>query len=131
MEIARDRGLSTGNVSTAEITDATPAGPSSHISQRGCQGPNDTRTACPTETKAAGGLGSIAEQQADARFDVVLGGGRARYQQPLEAGGTRNVIDYATQDRGYKYVATEAELNAVTSLAPGRAPARPVPRRAT
>ena len=119
MEIARDRGLSTGNVSTAEITDATPAGPSAHISQRGCQGPNDTRTSCPTETKAAGGLGSIAEQQADARFDVVLGGGRARYLQPLEAGGTRNVIDYATQDRGYKYVATEAEMNAVSSLAPG------------
>ena len=45
MEIARDRGLATGNVSTAEITDATPAGPSSHISQRGCQGPNDTRAA--------------------------------------------------------------------------------------
>jgi alkaline phosphatase len=120
MEIARNRGLSTGNVSTAEITDATPAGPSSHISQRGCQGPNDTRTACPTETKAAGGLGSIAEQQADERFDVVLGGGRARYAQPLEAGGTKTVIDYATQDRGYKYVATEAELNSVTSLAPGQ-----------
>ena len=49
----------------------------------------------------------------------MLGGGRARYQQPLEAGGTRNVIDYATQDRGYKYVATEAEMNAVSSLAPG------------
>ena len=99
MEIARDRGLATGNVSTAEITDATPAGPSSHISQRGCQGPNDTRSACPTETKAAGGLGSIAEQQADEQFDVVLGGGRARYAQPLDAGGTRNVIDYATRTR--------------------------------
>src|SRR6478609_6229192 len=120
MEIARDRGMATGNVSTAEITDATPAGPSSHISQRGCQGPNDTRTACPTETKAAGGLGSIAEQQADEKFDVVLGGGRARYAQPLDAGGTKTVIDYATQDRGYKYVATEDEMNAVTSLAPGQ-----------
>ncbi len=120
MEIARDRGQATGNVSTAEITDATPAGPSSHISQRGCQGPTDTRSLCPLETKAAGGLGSIAEQQADERFDVVLGGGRARYAQPLEAGGTKNVIDYATQDRGYKYVATEADMNAVTSLAPGQ-----------
>ena len=118
MEIARDRGMATGNVSTAEITDATPAGPSSHISQRGCQGPNDTRTACPTETKAAGGLGSIAEQQADEKFDVVLGGGRARYAQPLEAGGTKNVIDYA-KEKGYKYVATEDELNAVTSLGSG------------
>src|SRR6478609_4138387 len=120
MEIAKQRGLSTGNVSTAEITDATPAGPSAHISQRGCQGPNDTRAACPTETKAAGGLGSIAEQQADNQFDVVLGGGRARYAQPLTAGGTKNVIDYAVQDKGYKYVATEAELNGVTSLAPGQ-----------
>src|SRR6478735_1489979 len=120
MEIARDRGQATGNVSTAEITDATPAGPSSHISQRGCQGPNDTRAACPTETKAAGGLGSIAEQQADERFDVVLGGGRARYAQPLTAGGTKNVIDYAVQDKGYQYDATESELNAVTALAPGQ-----------
>ena len=118
MEIARDRGMATGNVSTAEITDATPAGPSSHISQRGCQGPNDTRTACPTETKAAGGLGSIAEQQADEKFDVVLGGGRARYAQPLDAGGTKNVIDYA-KEKGYKYVATKDELNAVTSLGAG------------
>src|SRR3954447_20345742 len=118
MEIARDRGMATGNVSTAEITDATPAGPSSHISQRGCQGPNDTRSACPTETKAAGGLGSIAEQQADAKFDVVLGGGRARYSQPLDAGGTKNVIDYA-KEKGYKYVATEAEMNGVTSLGSG------------
>jgi alkaline phosphatase len=118
MEIARDRGMATGNVSTAEITDATPAGPSSHISQRGCQGPNDTRTACPTETKAAGGLGSIAEQQADEKFDVVLGGGRDRYLQPLDAGGTKNVIDYA-KEKGYKYVATEDELNAVSSLGSG------------
>src|SRR6478735_8745565 len=115
MEIARDRGLATGNVSTAEITDATPAGPSSHISQRAARVPNDTRTTCPAETKAAGGLGSIAEQQADEKFDVVLGGGRARYAQPLEAGGTKNVIDYA-KEKGYKYVATKDELNAVTSL---------------
>jgi alkaline phosphatase len=118
MEIARDRGLATGNVSTAEITDATPAGPSSHISQRGCQGPNDTRAACASETKAAGGLGSIAEQQADEQFDVVLGGGRDRYLQPLDAGGTKNVIDYA-KEKGYKYVATEDELNAVTALGSG------------
>ena len=44
------------------------------------------------------------------------------------AGGTKNVIDYAVQDKGYKYVATEAELNAVTALAPGERAARPVPR---
>ena len=95
MEIARDAGKATGNVSTAEITDATPAAPSSHISQRACQGPADTRTTCPTEAKTAGGLGSIAEQQVDQGFDVFLGGGRNRFTQALAAGGSETVVDYA------------------------------------
>jgi alkaline phosphatase len=117
MELARDAGRATGNVSTAEITDATPAAPSSHISQRACQGPADTRTTCPTEAKTAAtpGLGSIAEQQADEGFDVVLGGGRARYQQSLAAGGSTNVLDYA-ETKGYQYVSDKAALDGVTSL---------------
>lgn len=120
MEIARDRGKATGNVSTAEITDATPAGPSAHISQRACQGPDDTRKTCPTEAKENGGLGSIAEQQADAGFDVVLGGGRSRYAQPLLAGGTTNVLDYA-RGKGYtQQPATADDLAKVTSLRQGK-----------
>ena len=116
MELARNAGKATGNVSTAEITDATPAAPSSHISQRACQGPNDTRTTCPTEAKTAAqpGLGSIAEQQVDAGFDLYLGGGRSRYTQPLTAGGTTNVIDYA-RSKGYTYVDTKQALAGVTS----------------
>jgi len=112
LEIARKQGKKTGNVSTAEITDATPAALNSHISLRGCQGPNDTRTTCPTETKAAGGLGSIAEQTVDTRPDVVLGGGRNRWLQPLAAGGTTNVIDYA-KSTGYQYVENASQLEAV------------------
>src|SRR4051812_19793284 len=77
-EFAQREGKRTGNVSTAEITDATPAVLDSHISLRGCQGPKDM-TACPQETKAAGGLGSIAEQTVDHSVDVVLGGGRHRF----------------------------------------------------
>jgi len=121
LEIARDAGKSTGNVSTAEITDATPAAPSAHISQRACQGPADTRTTCPSEAKTAAtpGLGSIAEQQVDNGFDVVLGGGRARYQQTLTAAGPTTVLDYAAT-KGYTYVQDTAGLNAVTSLAPGQ-----------
>jgi alkaline phosphatase len=121
MEIARDRGKATGNVSTAEITDATPAAPSSHISQRACQGPADTRTTCPTEAKtaAAPGLGSIAEQQVDQGFDVYLGGGRSRYQQKLAEGGTDDVIAYA-QSKGYDYVATNRELAAIDDLSGGK-----------
>ena len=47
LELAQERGMRTGDVSTAEITDATPAVMASHISLRGCQGPADTRTTCP------------------------------------------------------------------------------------
>jgi len=115
-EIADRRGMRVGNVSTAEITDATPAAPSSHISQRACQGPNDTRSICPSEAKGKGGLGSIAEQQVDHLLDVNLGGGRNRYLQALDAGGT--VIDYA-KAKGYRYVETASDLGAITSLNKG------------
>jgi alkaline phosphatase len=116
-EIADKRGMRVGNVSTAEITDATPAAPSSHISQRACQGPADTRTICASEAKGAGGLGSIAEQQVDHLLDVNLGGGRNRYLQTLDS-STKTVVDYA-QTKGYRYVQTAAELNAVSSLSKG------------
>ncbi len=116
-EIADRRGMRVGNVSTAEITDATPAAPSSHISQRACQGPADTRTICSTEAKGAGGLGSIAEQQIDHLLDVNLGGGRNRFLQTLD-GNTDTVIDYA-KDEGYRYVETATDLDAVSSLNKG------------
>ncbi len=113
-EIARQRGMRVGNVATSEITDATPAAPSSHISRRACQGPADARSICPSESKAAGGLGSIAEQQVDHRLDVNLGGARARYAQTLD-NSTSTVIDYA-QSKGHRYVQTADELDAIASL---------------
>jgi alkaline phosphatase len=119
LEKAQKAGKKTGNVSTAEITDATPAVLASHMSLRGCQGPEDTAEDCTTETKAAGGLGSIAEQQVDNGFDVTLGGARARYEQPLVAGGTETVVDYA-KSKNFKYVTSKTDLAAVTGLAPGQ-----------
>jgi alkaline phosphatase len=65
LERAQEAGKKVGNVSTAEITDATPAVLDSHISNRACQGPADAAKLCPEETKAAGGLGSIAERTVD------------------------------------------------------------------
>lgn len=120
LEAAQKAGKRTGNVSTAEITDATPAVLDAHISQRGCQGPSDTRKTCPTETKAAGGLGSIAEQSVDHKVDVLLGGGRARFEQPLSAtpGADRNVIDSA-RENGYRYVSDSSGLNGVKNLRGG------------
>ena len=103
-------------MTASSTTDATPAALNSHISLRGCQGPNDTRTICPTETKAAGGLGSIAEQTIDTKVDVVLGGGRNRFLQPLAAGGTTNVVDYA-KSKGYQYVDNAAALSRIDVLA--------------
>ena len=85
LELAQAAGKKVGDVSTAEITDATPAVLASHISLRGCQGPADM-AACPSETKAAGGLGSIAEQQVDHKIDVLLGGGLNRFTQTVPGG---------------------------------------------
>ena len=120
MELAKEHGKATGNVSTAEITDATPAGPSAHISQRACQGPADTRTTCASEAKTAGGLGSVAEQIIDTNYDVVLGGGKARFTQTLAAGGATNVLDYANTKGYTQQVTTRAGLDGITSLSGGK-----------
>ena len=117
LEVAQKQGKRTGNVSTAEITDATPAVLDSHVSQRGCQGPKDM-TLCPTETKAAGALGSIAEQTVDHKVDVVLGGGQGRFNAaggPI-AGGPDNgkTVEQSAARQGYTEVNTAADLDAIT-----------------
>jgi alkaline phosphatase/streptomycin-6-phosphatase len=118
LERAQRRGMKVGNVSTAEITDATPAVLASHISLRGCQGPANM-AACPSETKAAGGLGSIAEQEVDHKVDVLLGGGRARFEQTITGGpdAGKNVVQSA-QARGYQYVTDAAGLREVNDRRP-------------
>jgi alkaline phosphatase len=117
LEVAQRQGKATGNVSTAEISDATPAVLDSHISLRGCQGPADAATSCKKETKDAGGLGSIAEQTVDHHVDVVLGGGRNRFTQTITGGpdAGKTVVDSA-QRQGYQYVTDAAGLDAVQSV---------------
>jgi alkaline phosphatase len=115
LELAQKRGMKVGDVSTAEITDATPAVLASHVSLRACQGPANMAV-CPTETKAAGGLGSIAEQEVDHKVDVLLGGGRGRFEQKITGGpdAGKTVVESA-QAKGYKYVTDAAGLSAVPS----------------
>jgi alkaline phosphatase len=108
LELAQQAGLKTGNVTTAELTDATPAVLDSHVSLRGCQGPADMAT-CPTEKKSAGGLGSIAEQTIDHKVDVLMGGGKARFDQATDAGPT--VLAQA-QAAGYQVATDAAGLDA-------------------
>lgn len=115
LELAQKKGKKVGNVSTAEITDATPAVLASHMSLRGCQGPANM-SACPTETKAAGGLGSIAEQEVDHKVDVLLGGGRARFEQTITGGpDAGKTVVQSAQAKGYQYVTTASGLDGVSS----------------
>lgn len=113
LELAKSRGLKTGNVSTAELTDATPAAQMAHVASRSCQGPQNMQ-ACPQDRKSVGGPGSIAEQSIDNRVDVLLGGGAARYDQPITEGpdAGQTVSQDAAED-GYRVVRNEGELAAV------------------
>ena len=114
LERAQKRGMKVGNVSTAEITDATPAVLASHISLRGCQGPSNM-AACPLETKAAGGLGSIAEQAVDHKIDVLLGGGRGRFEQGITGGPDAGLtVVQSAQAKGYQYVTDAAGLAGIS-----------------
>ena len=67
----------------------------------------------------APGLGSIAEQQVDEGFDLYLGGGLARYRQPLTDGGADDVVDYA-EANGYRFVGTKQDLAAIDDLGDGK-----------
>lgn len=109
-------GKRTGNVSTAEITDATPAAAASHINNRACQDPT-AMTTCVAAKKSNGGKGSIAEQLVDNEVDVLLGGGAQRYAKATDAGPT--VLDYAKTNKGYTVVNDADGLAGVTSVKDG------------
>ena len=112
LERAQRAGYKTGNVATSEITDATPAAPMSHVRLRACQGPADMST-CPQDTKNAGGPGSIAEQSVDKRIDVLLGGGRARYEQTITGGpDAGKTVVASAQRQGYTVIGDRASLQA-------------------
>jgi alkaline phosphatase len=88
LELAKELGYRTGNVSTAELTDATPAVLGAHVNSRRCQGPADMKD-CDKYRKGAGGPGSIAEQLVDHKIDVLLGGGKQRFDQVIDGGTGR------------------------------------------
>ena len=116
LEKYKKQGKLVGNITTSEVTDATPAAAGSHINARACQGPTDM-TNCAPARKANGGKGSIAEQLVDNKIDVLMGGGASRYAQATDAGPT--VLSYAQDTHKYRLVEDAAGLNSVTSLAGG------------
>jgi alkaline phosphatase/streptomycin-6-phosphatase len=112
LELAQRAGFKTGNVSTAELTDATPAVLDAHINDRGCQGPANMANCTPSR-KENGGPGSIAEQSVDHHVNVLLGGGLARFQQVITGGphAGKTVVQSAAL-QGYNVVFDAANLDA-------------------
>jgi len=84
VELAQAQGFSAGIVSTANITDATPASFVAHTASRGCENPNIMRSNeasfyppkpdCDADRKPTG-AGSIAQQIVEGEIDIILGGG--------------------------------------------------------
>ncbi|PJI85577.1 alkaline phosphatase [Luteimicrobium subarcticum] len=116
LEIARANGLRTGDVTTAEIQDATPAVEVAHVTDRSCYGPSKTTTVCPTNALEKGGKGSITEQLLDARPDVTLGGGSATFAETAKAGQWQGkTLLQQAKDRGYQVVSDATGLAAVST----------------
>src|SRR5262249_38668481 len=113
LELAKELGYRTGNITTAEITDATPAVLGAHVNSRRCQGPADMKD-CPKYKKSAGGPGAVAEQPLHHKIGVLLGVGKQRYDQTLDGGPDegKNVIASA-EGLGYKVVTTAQELSQI------------------
>ncbi|WP_182047484.1 alkaline phosphatase [Curtobacterium sp. ME26] len=140
LELAKANGLRTGDVSTAEIQDATPAVQVAHVGARSCYGP-DTAS-CGSDALQNGGLGSISEQLLNARPDVTLGGGSASFQQTAKAGQWQgDTLVSQAQQRGYQVVSDAAGLAGVRAadqskpllglFTPGNFPTRYAPTTAT
>lgn len=105
LELAKKNGKATGNVTTSEIQDATPAALISHISQRKCYGPEETAERCSADALENGGLGSISEQLLNARADVTLGGGAKSFRQTAKAGDyAGKTLEEQAAARGYLVV---------------------------
>ncbi|MFD7663871.1 alkaline phosphatase [Streptomyces sp. NPDC059788] len=129
LELARAKGLATGSVTTAELTDATPAAMAAHATDRDCQGPADMEL-CPRDTIARGGPGSIAEQSVRLRPDVLLGGGRQRFDQKITQGPYRGMtVTRQAEKLGYRVVTDARGLRTATPdrpilglFAPGEVP---------
>nr|WP_277347695.1 alkaline phosphatase [Bifidobacterium sp. DSM 109958] len=122
IELAKAKGLATGNVTTAEIQDATPAVLESHSTERACYGPqgkwdgktdtnkdgkldasdgNQAKNCLADQLKVNGGIGSISEQLLDTRADVTIGGGSKYFNQLDENGKT---LWQQAADRGFQTV---------------------------
>lgn len=110
LELAKGAGYRTGDVTTAEIVDATPAVLGAHVVSRDCKGP-ETMDECPSNAIENGGQGSIAEQLTTTHPDVLLGGGATYFDQTVQAGQYQGLsVRQQAQVSGYRITSTASEL---------------------
>ena len=107
-ELAGAAGFRTGVISTAEVTDATPASFAAHIAGRWCKSAADmaSNPICAGDRVRVGGPGSIARQLAGSNLDLLLGGGGEDF-----GSGEGSPLERA-KSRGFKVLTTTAELRA-------------------
>ncbi len=122
VEMAEAAGYKTGIVSTASVTDATPAAFATHISFRLCENPETMLDItykdihlgdCLNERKSEGGLGSISEQLAESALDVILGGGMKHFNMTAE--GNTGTVTALAERNGFQLVTTLDQLASATT----------------
>lgn len=119
LELAKANGLATGNVTTSEIQDATPAVQESHSTERACYGPqgktdgssdNSAKNCLANQLKQNGGIGSISEQLLDTRADVTIGGGSKYFRQTAQGGEyAGKTLWEQAEERGYQTVENDVD----------------------
>ena len=124
VELAANAGIRSGIVTTASVTDATPAAFAAHINFRLCENPDAMVDVnykdiplgdCSQHLKANGGAGSIAEQLANAPLHVLLGGGSKHFAPTIE-GGSESVQKHA-KNNGFQLLTSK---EALAGAAPGK-----------
>lgn len=100
--LKRRAGYRTGNVSTAFITDATPAAQGSHVPTRAATFEVARQY---LENPMLGGKPA---------FDLILGGGKEDFDPDIRADGRNLVADFERQD--FRFVSTAADLQSATTL---------------
>ncbi len=120
MEMAHAAGIGTGIVTTASVTDATPAAFIAHISNRLCQAPVDmvkndadlpfNNRDCSADLRVNGGAGSIAEQIAQADVNVVFGGGAGFFERASEL-DPQTTLAALAESNGYEFIDDPDDLD--------------------
>lgn len=112
-ELASRAGIGTGVISTAAVTDATPAAFAAHVAGRWCKTAENMaqNPVCAPDGRRAGGLGSIALQLASSNLDVLLGGGRGDFGD-----GAGSPLEQATS-RGFSLLEASADLSVANGAA--------------